>query len=202
MWLLATNCPSNNNLSHTFTQQKRQAFEPAFFLIDVAFYSIQIINPKKRILKGCFVVKWTMPETTKVKKQMVFLWHAARPPLWIIPMWGGKVVLLPCGGPEPIDEFVAPEDEIKIANNQLAGWTTCRFDESAAITGSVSGESGIGDGTLLGTTGLVPTDKGEWEWIVVDHHLGQYLALPSRPAGENHRVDCLNVVEMLGDQAV
>ncbi len=166
MWLLATNCPSNNNLSHTFTQQKRQAFEPAFFLIDVAFYSIQIINPKKRILKGCFVVKWTMPETTKVKKQMVFLWHAARPPLWIIPMWGGKVVLLPCGGPEPIDEFVAPEDEIKIANNQLAGWTTCRFDESAAITGSVSGESGIGDGTLLGTTGLVPTDKGEWEWIV------------------------------------
>ena len=163
----------------------------------------QILNPEKRILKGGFVVKGTMPETTKTEKQMVFLCHAARPPLWMIPMWDGKVVLLPCGGTEPIDKFVASEDEIKIENNQLTGWTTCRFDESVRITGSVSEESGIADGTLVGRIpGIVPTDKGEWEWMVVDHHRGQYVALPFRPADENHRSDSVNVVEMLGDHAV
>ena len=163
----------------------------------------QILNPEERILKGGFVVKGTMPETTKTEKQMVFLCHAARPPLWMIPMWDGKVVLLPCGGTEPIDKFVASEDEIKIENNQLTGWTTCRFDESVRITGSVSEESGIADGTLVGRIpGIVPTDKGEWEWMVVDHHRGQYVALPFRPADENHRSDSVNVVEMLGDHAV
>ena len=163
----------------------------------------QILNHRKRILKDSFVVKGTMPETTETEKQMVFLCHAARPPLWMIPMWDGKVVLLPCGGPEPIDEFVASEDEIKIENNQLTGWTTCRFDESVRITGSVSEESGIADGTLVGRIpGIVPTDKGEWEWMVVDHHRGQYVALPFRPADENHRSDSVNVVEMLGDHAV
>ena len=162
----------------------------------------QIMNPGKRILKGCFVVKGTTPETTKVKKQMVFLCHAAHPPLWMIPMWDGKVVLLPCGGPEPIDEFVASEDDIKIENNQLTGWTTCRFDESVRITGSVSKESGIADGTLVGTTGLVPTYNGKWEWMVVDHHMGQYVALPFRSAQENPRSDSLNVVEMIGGHAV
>ena len=162
----------------------------------------QIMNPGKKILTGCVVVKTIMPKTTDTRKQLGLLCHAARPPFWIVPMWDGRAVLLPCGGPEPIDKFVAPEDEIKIENNQLTGWTTCRFDESAAITGSVRGESGIRDGKLLGATGLVPTNKGEWEWMVVDHHLGQYVALPFRPAGEKHHVDLLNVVEMLGDHAV
>ena len=162
----------------------------------------QILNPRKRVLKSGFVVKGTMPETTQTKRQIVFLCHAARPPLWIIPMWDGKLVLLPCGGPEPIDEFVAPGDEIKIEYNQLTGWTICRFDESVRIIGSVSNESGIADGSLVGTTGLVPTDKGEWEWMVVYHHLGQYVALPSRPTDENPRSNTLNVVEMLGEDAV
>ena len=162
----------------------------------------QILNPEKRILKGNFIVKGTMLGTTKTEKQMVFLCYAARPPLWIIPMWNGKAVLLPCGGPEPIDEFVASEGEIKMENNQLTGWTTCRFDESVRIAGSVSEESGIADGILVGTTGLVPTDKGEWEWMVVDHHKGQYVALPFRPADENPRSDSLNVVEMLGKHTV
>ena len=162
----------------------------------------QIMHPGKRILTGLFVVKGTMPDTTRTKKQMVFLCHAARPPLWIVPMWDGKMVLLPCGGPEPIDKFVAQGDEITIENNQLTGWTTCRFDESARINGSVSRDSGIADGTLVGTTGPVPTDKGEWEWMVVDHHMGQYVALPCRPAGETPRADSLNVVEMLGNHTL
>ena len=162
----------------------------------------QIMNPAKRILTGLFIVRGTVPETTIATKRMVFLCHAARPPLWIIPMWDGKTVLLPCGGPEPIDEFVAQENEINIANNQLTGWTACRFDESARISGSVSRESGIADGTLVGTTGSVPTLEGEWEWMVVDHHMGQYVALPCRPSDENPRSDSLNVVDMLGSHAV
>ena len=163
----------------------------------------QILNPGKKILKSGFVVKGTMPETTKTEKQVVFLCHAACPPLWIIPMWDGKLVLLPSGGPEPIDEFVVPGGEIGIENNQLAGWTTCRFDESARIIGSISEELGIADGTLVGRpTDVVPTDKGEWEWMVVDHYMGQFVALPFRPADENPRSDSLYVVEMLGDHAV
>ena len=161
----------------------------------------QIMNPEKRILTN-FCIEGTIPETTKTKKQMVFLYHATATPLWIVPMWDEKVVLLPCGGPKPIDEFVVPGNEITIANNQLTGWTTCRFDESVRITGSVSEESGIADGTLVGTTGLVPTYKGEWEWMVVDHYIRQFVALPFRPAGENPRSDSLYVVEMLGKHAV
>ena len=38
--------------------------------------------------------------------------------------------------------------------------------------------------------------------MIVDHHMGQYVALPFRPAGENHRSDSVNVVEMLGENAV
>ncbi len=162
----------------------------------------QILNPRKRILKGNFVVTGSIPETTQTTKQMVFLCHAARPPLWIIPMWDGKIVLLPCGGPEPIDEFVAPGDEIKIEYNQLTGWTICRFNESVRIIGSVSKESAIEDGALMGTTGIVPTDKGEWEWMVVYHYMGQYVALPSCPADENPGANTLRVTEMLGEDAV
>ena len=84
----------------------------------------------------------------------------------------------------------------------MTGWTTCRFHESVRITGSVSEESGIADGTLVGTTGPVLTDKGEWEWMVVDHHMGQYVALPFRPADENPRSDSLSVVEMLDEHTV
>lgn len=162
----------------------------------------QIMNPKKRILTN-FCVEGTIPETEKTKKQMVFLCHAARPPLWIIPMWDGKLVLLPCGGPEPIDKFVVPGNEITIANNQLTGWMICRFDESLRITGLVNDESGMADETLVGRIpGVVPTGTGEWEWMVVDHHMGQYVALPFRPANKNLHSDSLNVVEMLGDHAV
>ena len=117
-------------------------------------------------------------------------------------MWDGKLVLLPCGGPEPIDEFVALGDEIKMEHNHLTGWTTCRFDESAAITGSVSKETGIEDCSLLGKYNLVPTEMGECEWMVVFHHMGQCVALPSRPADENLRADALRVTEMLGEDAV
>ena len=162
----------------------------------------EIQNPAKKILKGGFVVSGTLPETAETKKHMVFLCHAARPALWIIPMWDRKVVLLPCGGPEPIDEFVATEDQLNIANHQLTGWTASRFDESVGVSGAVSRNSGIVDGTLVGTTGLLPTDKGEWEWIVVNHDRGRYVALPFRPANETLRSDSLNVVAMLGGDAV
>ena len=162
----------------------------------------QIRNPGKRILKGCFVVTGSVPTNRSTNRRMAFLCHAARPPLWIVPMWNGRMVLLPCGGPDPIDELTAAANELKIANNQLAGWTTCRFDESAAITGSVSRESGVSDGALLGAMGRVPTNRGEWEWMVVDHQLGQYVALPFGPVGDNADPDSLHLVEMLGKNAV
>ncbi len=96
-----------------------------------------------------------------------------------------------------------PEGEIRIEDNQLAGWITCRFDESLRITGLVSEESGMTDKTLVGKIpGVVPTGTGEWEWMVVDHHRGEYVALPFRPANKNLHSDSLSVVEMLGDHAV
>lgn len=157
----------------------------------------QIMNPKRRILKRGFVVKGTMPKATTNEKRLVFLCHAARPPLWIIPMWNGNVVFLPCGGPEPIDEIVFPENEFTIENNQLTGWTTCRFDESARIAGSVSKECDIVDGSLVGSIGYVPTSGGEWEWIVVDHHNSRYVSLPFRSTGDPTPPSSINIVEML-----
>ncbi len=162
----------------------------------------QIMNPRKQILKGGFVGHWTMPDASDLEKAVVFLCYAARPPLWIIPMWDGKAVLLPCGGPEPIDELVASEDEMKIENHQLTGWIMCRFNESSRIIGSVSQESGIEDGTLVGTTGLVSTGNGDWEWIVVEHCMGRYVTLPFSPTDPNKNTDTLNVVEMLSSDVV
>ena len=67
----------------------------------------QIMNPEKRILTN-YCIEGAMPQAEKAGKQIIFLCHAAHPPLWIIPMWDGKLVLLPCGGPEPLDKFVLP----------------------------------------------------------------------------------------------
>ncbi len=161
----------------------------------------QIMNPARRALRGCFVSEGTIPGTEKTSKPMVFLCHGARPPFWIVPMWNEKVVMLPCGGPDPIDELIARQGQIEIANSQVTGWTTCRFHESVAIAGAVSGEVDTGGGTLVGTTGLVPTDAGQWEWMVVNHHMAEYVALPFRPAGAEGRSDSLNVVEALGEHS-
>ena len=161
----------------------------------------QIMDPTRRVLKGGFVVKGTMPIAAANEKRLVFLCHAARPPLWIIPMWNENVVFLPCGGPEPIDEIVFLENEFKIENNQLTGWATCRFDESARIAGSVSEESDVVDGSLVGGTGCVPTSSGGWEWMVVDHHKGRYVALPFRATEGPPRAGSMNVTEMLNDRA-
>ena len=162
----------------------------------------QIMNPGEAILTGMFVANGTVLATAKTTGAAVFLCHAARPPLWIIPMPDGKTVLLPCGGPEPIDEIAAEGNELNIANNHLTGWMTCRFDESAQISGSVSRESSIADGTLVGTTGFPPIDGGEWEWMVVDHHMEQYVALPCRPSSEALSPNSLNVVAMHGSRTV
>ena len=63
------------------------------FAENVALCSVreQILNPGKRIQKGNFVVTRSIPETEQTTKQMVFLYYAARLPLWIIPMWDGKL---------------------------------------------------------------------------------------------------------------
>ena len=162
----------------------------------------QIMKPEKQVLTSAFVAEGTVGEGTEAQPSLVFLCHAARPPIWIVPMWNGKSVLLPCGGPEPIDRIDAEGSTLNIRNDQLTGWTTCRFDESAQIPASVSPESGIADGTLVGTTGAIPTDRGDWEWMVVDHNKGQCVALPCRPSGEVPSTDALNVVAMHGSHAV
>ncbi len=38
--------------------------------------------------------------------------------------------------------------------------------------------------------------------MVVYHHMGQYVALPSRPADDNPGANILRVTEMLGEDAV
>lgn len=162
----------------------------------------QIRNPEKRILKGVFVAEGTIGESTEARPSLVFLCHVARPPIWIVPMWAGKSVLLPCGGPEPIDSIDAEGSTLNIRNDQLTGWTTCRFDESAQIPASVSPESGIADGTLVGNTGAIPTNRGDWAWMVVDHNKAQCVALPCRPADQVPAKDALNVVAMHGRHAV
>ena len=162
----------------------------------------QIMNPEKRVLASVFVAEGTIGEGTEAQRSLVFLCHAARPPIWIVPMWDGKSVLLPCGGPEPIGRIGVDGSMLNIRNDQLTGWTTCRFDESAQIPASVSPESGITDGTLVGTTGPIPTDRGDWAWMVVNHHMGRCVALPCRPSGQVPCSDTLSVVVMHGSHAV
>ena len=162
----------------------------------------QIMNPEKQVLTSMFVAEGTIGESTEAQPWLVFLCHVARPPIWIVPMWDGKSVLLPCGGPEPIDRIDAVGSTLNIRNDQLTGWTTCRFDESAQIPASVNPEAGITDGTLVGTTGAIPTSRGDWAWMVVDHNKEQCVALPCRPADQMPSKDALNVVVMHGRHAV
>ena len=87
----------------------------------------QIMNPEKRVLTSMFVAQGTIGEGTETQQSLVFLCHAARPPIWIVPMWAGKSVLLPCGGPQPIDRIDAEGSTLNIGNDQfgvvLLRWT-------------------------------------------------------------------------------
>ena len=164
----------------------------------------QIMNPGESILRGAFVANGVMDGVSETKKNLIAL-YKVHPSCWMVPLWNNNIVILPCGGSEPIDKFNAPKDSFSIPTEMFSFWASCRFDSSALMIGPVMSESGVDRYSLVGTIDLSPSSETtgeEWHWMIVFHHNHRYVALPCRSEGVGQRSEFLVAVEMLNKSLV
>lgn len=138
----------------------------------------QIMNPSKKTLKGKFVIYGSIPRPKDKRLIHLFL---TNPPCWMVPLWDDRIVVLPCGGSEPIDEINFDGDESSISLTDLPFWASCRFIDSITMGGPVSVDSDVKDGSLVGCiSGFSYTsiNGDKWGFMVVYHHDNQYIAIP------------------------
>ena len=164
----------------------------------------QIMNPEEIILKGAFVVNGVMDGTSGTKRNLITLYRVY-PSCWMVPLWNNNVVVLPCGGSKPIDEFVFPKESFSIPTEMFSFWASCRFDSSVPMVGSVIEESSVEDESLVGRIDQSPTiakTGEEWHWMVVFHHNRRYVALPCGSDDERKQSGFVKAVEMLNANLV
>ncbi len=164
----------------------------------------QIMNPDKPILKGTFVANGVMDGVSETKKNLIVL-YKVHPSCWMVPLWNNNIVMLPCGGLEPIDKFNVPNGSFSIPTEMFSFWVSCRFNSSAPMIGPVMEESDDENYSLVGTIDLSPSSKTtgeEWRWMIVYHHNHRYVALPCRAEGVGQRSEFLVAVEMLNKDIV
>ena len=162
----------------------------------------QIMNPDRKILKGGFIADFQLElgELSKLGMSVVFLVRS-KPPVWIVPLWNERAVILSCGGAEPIDELVIKGTEFSIPISSLAGWVSERFDGSASIAANLRGGSETPDGSLAGTVGgPFPTSQGSWLYVSVFHQKQEIVALPLCPEDDWPPAKGIHVVDMLSEQ--
>ncbi|MDE0391379.1 MAG: hypothetical protein OXI57_04825 [Rhodospirillales bacterium] len=165
----------------------------------------QIMNPGRKILKGGFVGKmqFESEDYRNLHRSVVLLCRAATPPFWIVPVWNDYAVFLSCGSTEPIDKLVMNASKCSVPNNALAGWMSCRFSSSAAISGTVTEVDDAASSSLAGTIGgPLPTNKGGWLYVVVLHQSKEYIALPFCHKDDQLPSDGISIVDMLSEQEV
>ena len=161
----------------------------------------QIMNPDKSILKGTFVANGVMDGVSETKKNLIAL-YKVHPSCWMVPLWNNNIVILPCGGSEPIDTFNFPSKSFSIPNEMFSFWVSCRFNSSAPMVGPVIGESGNGSYSPVGSIDLPPSSKTTWHWMIVYHHNHRYVALPCRTDGVGQQSEFLLAIEMLNKDVV
>ena len=162
----------------------------------------QIMNPNRKILKGAFVIDGNMPQPEDNSKRLIHF-CLARPPCWMVPLWNNKIVVLPCGGTEPIDDLKFSEETSSVSIDMVPFWASVRFFESSSMSGPVQDDVPVEDGSLLGLINSSPatTENGEeFCWIVVYHHNGRYVALPC--VGRSQQPGSVAGVEMLSESTV
>ena len=160
----------------------------------------QIMNPRKKILGDGFIatMRFDSDDLRRVDRPVILMCRAASRPFWIVPMWDDKAVILPCSGPEPINEIVMNSKTPSIRFSSLAGWVSRRFNSSSAVGGTVNEESGDPQDTLEGALGSpVAINEEGWHFVVVFHQMNDYVALPFCPANKLPDSDVINVVDML-----
>ena len=165
----------------------------------------QIMNPEKKILEGGFLgtMRLESEDYRKLHRSAVFLCRTASLPFWIIPLWNNYTVILSCGGTEPIDRLVMDAKDFTIPNSSLIGWVSCRFNSSAAISGTVDQGDNVSNASLAGTFGgPVSTNKGGWLYVVVFHQSKKYIALPLCHEDDLPPSDGISIVDMLSKQEV
>lgn len=164
----------------------------------------QIMNPEKTILKGEFVANGEMVDISNSKKHLVALYRV-HPSCWMVPLWNNNVVVLPCGGPKPIDKFVFPKESFSIPTETFSFWASCSFESAAPMVGSVVEDLDDEHDTLVGRLDLTPTvtkTGDEWHWMVVYHHNRRYVALPSISDERRQQEEFVTAVEMLNERKV
>ena len=162
----------------------------------------QIMHPDKKILKRGFVAECEIDlgRLTETGMSIVFLCRST-PPVWLVPLWNGRVVIMSCGAAEPIDQLVKQGTEFSIPRNSLAGWVSERFDGSASISADLRGRSDIADASLAGTVdGPFPTSNGGWLYMTVFHQEQELVALPLCPEDAWPPGEDFHVVDMLSER--
>ena len=163
----------------------------------------QIMNPQKKILKDGFAgtMRLDSDDIRKLDRPVVFMCRTGKLPFWIVPMWDDRIVVLPCGGTEPIDKLIMNPKEASIPVGSLIGWVSRRFNGSSAIGGTVGDEPNFSHDSLAGSIGgPFPTSKGGWLYVMVFHQSNEFVALPLRPDGAHSASDGISVVDMLSEQ--
>ena len=163
----------------------------------------QIMNPKRKILKGGFVgtMRLDSDDYRRLDRPIVFLCRTQGYPFWVVPLWNDRAVFLSTGGTEPVDELVFQPMEADIPMSSLVGWVSCRFNGSSAIGGTVDTKSNDSRGPLAGTVGgPFPTSTGPWLFVMVFHQMNDFVALPFRPEESPPTSDGISVVDMLSEQ--
>ena len=164
----------------------------------------QIMNPDASTLKGNFFLKGNFEQLLETDKRIVSLYKPA-PACWMIPLWNNHIVVLPCGGPEPIDEFVFPIESFSIPTDLFSFWVSCSFDSSAPLVGSVNEEAHAGQASLVGFVNRDPAIAAtgdKWRWMVVYHHILRYVALPCGDPDRGRQLGVVDAVQMLNENMV
>ena len=158
----------------------------------------QIMNPERKILKDGFVgtMRFDSEDYRKLHRPVVFLCCTATSPFWIIPLWNDYAVVLSCGGTEPIDKLVMNAGDLSVPSSSLTGWMSCKFNSSAAISGTLSERDNVANASLAGTIGgPIQTNKGGWLYVVVFHQSKKYIALPFCHKDDRHHSDGISIVD-------
>ncbi len=171
----------------------------------------QIMNPEEKILKGGFVgeMKVDSEDFRKIDRTIVFLLNTSPYPIWIVPMSHGRIVVLPSGNAEPINELVMSPKRVDVSLGNLTGWISRKFSDSSAIGGPIrEWGSDLQKTSLVGTfAGPIPTSREHWRFIVVFCQAQRYVALPFSPMDCldedcSDDLDFINVVDMFGEPEV
>ena len=135
---------------------------------------------------------------------VIMLNYAHKPPFWAV-KFGGRIVLLPCGGSiERYLQLTQGPIDVSLAIDRVGCWVPTQFRNEGVIAFAMNHATDIRDIDFVGGLLEVRTKEGDlWEWIIVNYQENEVVALPFRRKGVEQEEDGGGVMMMLGkDEAI